>query len=118
MKVYPFAVLCTKLSHIDMTRLQGAFAGRMGGEFRLEDIVEIDCMRSDTSIVLCASPRNMPIGRCRLILLGQSGEKRIELFGLGQVVGDRVFLEHKDNFLPLSPACSFIGKSWLEMKSW
>jgi hypothetical protein len=66
-----------------MVRLKRAFAGRMSGELSLEDIVEIDCVRSDAFIVFCASTRSVPICRCWLILLSQSGKERIELLSLG-----------------------------------
>lgn len=66
-----------------MVRLKRTFAGRMGGELGLEDIVEVNRVRSDAFVVLRASTRSVAIGSCGLILLRESGEECIQLLSLG-----------------------------------
>jgi hypothetical protein len=55
----------------------------MSGELGLEDIVEINRVRSDTFVVFCASTRSVTIGSCRLILFREPSKERIELLSLG-----------------------------------
>lgn len=66
-----------------MVRLKRAFAGRMGGKSGLEDIGEINRVRSDAFIMFSASTRRVAIGSRWLNLLCEPGKERIELLGLG-----------------------------------